>query len=192
MTLLSEYKKKRKFERTPEPSGKIKRSASERPLMFVVQKHRASRLHYDFRLELDGVLKSWAIPKGPSLDPSVKRLAMMTEDHPLEYRMFEGTIPKGNYGAGEVIVWDDGVYHSAETADPKENRKKLKSGLMRGHLDILLLGKKLKGRFLLHKIKGDESERGNPWLLIKQEDEYASGAEVVDDITSVRSRRTLP
>ena len=133
-------------------------------------------MHYDFRLELDGVLKSWAIPKGPSMDPSTKRLAMQVEDHPLEYGGFEGTIPKGNYGAGEVRIWDRGFYHSSHAAaqEPQENLKQLREGLAKGHLDIVLYGDKLQGRFSLVKIKSAETKKDNAWLFIKHTDEGAS------------------
>ncbi len=125
--------------------------------IFVVQKHHATHLHYDFRLELDGVLKSWAIPKGPSLNPAIKRLAIMVDDHPLEYASFEGHIPEGEYGAGDVIIWDKGSY------------KLLKGSLKEGKLEFYLLGKKLKGAFVLLKLRGKEKE----WLLIKKKDEFA-------------------
>jgi bifunctional non-homologous end joining protein LigD len=184
---LEEYNKKRSFSKTPEPKGAVKKSKTG-PLRFVVQKHDASHLHYDFRLELDGVLLSWAIPKGPSLNPKDKRLAMQTEDHPLSYATFEGTIPKGEYGGGEVIVWDEGVYMSAETSDPELSRKKLKSGLHTGDLKFVLLGEKLKGAFALIKLKGREE---NAWLLIKKDDEYATAEDITANTASVRSSRVL-
>src|SRR5687767_9053879 len=140
---LSLYKKKRNFSDTPEPAGKIKSSASK--LKFVVQKHAASRLHYDFRLEVDGVLKSWAVPKGPSLNPKDKRLAMMVEDHPFDYRTFEGTIPEGNYGAGTVMVWDQGEVGGVESKDRAGSERELREGLEKGRLSFILHGEKLRG-----------------------------------------------
>jgi len=183
---LEEYKKKRDLEKTPEPSGKVKEGG--KVLRFVVQKHAASHLHYDFRIEMDGVLKSWAIPKGPSLDPSVKRLAMMVEDHPYDYRTFEGTIPKGNYGAGEVIVWDEGTYHAPGVSDSQESEKLLRAGLYKGDLKFILEGHKLKGEFALVKIKADKD---NSWLLLKKKDQWASSDDVTRDNRSVLSDAEL-
>src|SRR5881394_1733043 len=167
---LTLYKKKRSFKKTPEPEGK-KRSQSKSKLRFVVQKHDATQLHYDFRLEMEGVLKSWAIPKGPSLNPDDKRLAMMVEDHPFDYRTFEGTIPEGNYGAGTVMVWDQGTYCSRETADRAESQRLLREGLHKGHLSFVLNGEKLQGEFSLVRL-----QRGakNGWLLVKKRDSWAS------------------
>lgn len=167
---LSKYNSKRNFAVTNEPQGKT--TKTEVSLRFVVQRHAATRLHYDFRLELDGVLKSWAIPKGPSLHPEDKRLAMMVEDHPYEYRTFEGSIPKGNYGAGEVEIWDEGTYHPLITKNKKEDEKELLKELNAGSLKFVLKGKKLKGEFALVKIKNDD--KGNAWLLIKHHDQYAT------------------
>ena len=165
---LTLYNKKRNFNITPEPTGKAKSSASK--LSFVVQRHKASRLHYDFRLEMDGVLKSWAVPKGPSLNPKDKRLAMMVEDHPYDYKDFTGIIPEGNYGAGIVEIWDSGTYSDLDNSDKKTAEKKLKAGLESGNLKVRLFGKKLKGEFALVKLKASED---NSWLLIKHNDEYA-------------------
>src|SRR6478735_5922491 len=149
---LSVYKKKRSFTETPEPTGG---KASGNELRFVIQKHDASHLHYDFRLEMEGVLKSWAVPKGPSTDPAIKRLAMMVEDHPFDYRNFEGIIPKGQYGGGTVIVWDEGTYEMAgEFGSKKEMEKSLLQGLKKGKIHFLLHGKKLKGEFALVKTTG--------------------------------------
>ncbi|MGN6633035.1 MAG: DNA polymerase ligase N-terminal domain-containing protein, partial [Nitrososphaeraceae archaeon] len=180
---LQKYHKKRNFSKTPEPVGSIELQRQQRQqktdtttsLRFVVQKHEASRLHYDFRLETeDGALKSWAVPKGISLDPKVKRLAVTTEDHPLDYLLFEGVIPKGNYGAGTVIVWDTGHYTIEYD---------LSEQLQSGKIVFTLLGQKLKGRFSLirtnrGKGRGIREEEGevesNQWLLIKANDEFAS------------------
>lgn len=164
---LELYKKKRNFSKTPEPEGKPKSSKSK--LAFVIQRHKASHLHYDFRLEMDGVLKSWAVPKGPSLNPKDKRLAMMVEDHPYDYKDFAGIIPSG-YGAGIVEIWDEGTYSDLENSDIKTAQKLLKAGLHAGNLKIRMYGKKLKGEFALVKLKGKED---NTWLLIKHNDEYA-------------------
>ena len=174
---LAEYKKKRRFNVTPEPGPKEKRS--ELGNIFVVQKHRATQLHYDFRLEADGVLKSWAVPKGPSMDPAVKRLAMQVEDHPVDYADFEGVIPEGEYGGGTVMVWDYGVY-------APENVKKVSDGLKKGDLKFVLLGKKLKGSFVLVRT------RDRQWLLIKHKDEYVTDEEIAEtEPFSVLTKRTL-
>lgn len=164
---LELYKKKRNFSETPEPEGKSKSSKSK--LAFVIQRHKASHLHYDFRLEMDGVLKSWAVPKGPSLNPKDKRLAMVVEDHPYDYKDFAGVIPSG-YGAGIVEIWDEGTYSDLENSDIKTAQKLLKAGLHAGNLKVRMFGKKLKGEFALVKLKGKED---NTWLLIKHNDEFA-------------------
>src|SRR5512140_1335436 len=184
---LTRYKRKRDFTATPEPKGKVR--ASRGALRFVVQKHAASHVHYDFRLELDGVLKSWAVPKGPSMNPSDKRLAMMVEDHPLDYRTFEGSIPEGNYGAGEVIVWDEGTYHSEESPDRLESTRTLRRGLEEGKLSFVLEGKKLRGGFTLVRTGPPEK---HSWLLIKKKDRFAELRDIREDINSVRSGKTLP
>lgn len=185
---LRDYIRKRSFTDTPEPGAKPGKTGNR--LRFVVQKHAASHLHYDFRLEMEGVLKSWAVPKGPSSDPAVKRLAMQVEDHPYAYRTFEGTIPEGNYGAGTVIVWDEGFYEPYEAAgsDKKTGEKSLLSGLKAGKIKIVLHGKKLKGAFALVK----SPARGeNAWLLMKLKDEHASADDVLAEETSVKSGLTL-
>ena len=181
---LSKYNEKRDFKQTREPKGKVEKSANE--LIFVVQKHAASHLHYDFRLEMNGVLKSWAVPKGPSMDPEVKRLAMMVEDHPYSYKDFEGTIPAGNYGAGNVIVWDNGTYTSDEKTASDE--KQLLTDLKKGRLSFVLKGKKLKGEFSLVKLHGKQE---NAWLLIKKQDKYASESDILEKDKSVISKRSL-
>lgn len=183
---LSEYKKKRNFNSTKEPEAKIKKSGNA--LLFVVQKHDARNLHYDFRLEFDGVLKSWAVPKGPSLNPDDKRLAIMVEDHPFDYKDFEGEIPKGNYGSGHVIVWDAGTYTYPEAENAADAYKKLEAGFVKGHLALQLNGEKLKGGFDLVKLKGKED---NAWLLMKKEDDFASKADVLKQEKSVLSDQTL-
>ncbi len=170
----------RDFKATPEPSGGKPRKA-KLPI-FVIQKHHASRLHYDFRLEMEGVLKSWAVPKGPSYDPTVKRLAMMTEDHPYDYAGFEGVIPEGNYGAGNVIIWDNGEWEFIEPGD--DPVKALKSG----KLTFRLFGKKMFGEWALVKIKGRSEGKGNEWLLLKHRDQFAS-ADV--DVTEVAPRSVI-
>lgn len=183
---LEEYAKKRDFKKTAEPKGKLFKGDSN--LKFVIQKHAASHLHYDFRLELDGVLKSWAVPKGPSLDPGVKRLAMMVEDHPYDYKDFEGIIPEGNYGAGKVIIWDEGFYHSLYSDNKGESENQLKQGLHKGDLKFVLHGKKVNGAFALVKMKGDEK---NTWLLIKKKDEFASTEEITLKDRSVKSNKKI-
>src|SRR5690242_2817736 len=159
MASLTEYKKKRKFDKTPEPGPTKKRTRTGR--MFVIQKHRATQLHYDFRLEADGVLKSWAVPKQPSLDPTRKRLAVHVEDHPLSYATFEGTIPEGEYGAGTVKVWDHGTYENL-----RAGRQTVSEGIEAGRLEFVLHGDRLKGRFVLVRMRGRQGGKDN-WLLIK-------------------------
>jgi bifunctional non-homologous end joining protein LigD len=184
---LSTYKKKRSFKKTPEPVGG---KSKENALRFVVQKHDATNLHYDFRLEMQGVLKSWAVPKGPSMDPAVKHLAMMVEDHPYDYRTFEGIIPPGNYGAGTVIVWDEGTFEPADVNvdDKKQQEKYLLHQLHSGKLKFILHGKKLNGEFALVKT----SARGeNAWLLMKLKDKYATTEDVIKKDKSVVSNKTI-
>jgi bifunctional non-homologous end joining protein LigD len=164
---LNEYRKKRDFKISPEPSGA--KAAPKEPkssLIYVIQKHRASQLHYDFRLEYNGTLLSWAIPKGPSLDPSVKRLAMHVEDHPIEYASFEGVIPEGEYGGGTVMVWDQGTW-TPEVPD-------VAAALEKGDLKFTLHGKKLKGSWVLVRTRGYGSSSKTSWLLIKHRDNFAS------------------
>src|SRR5271170_206756 len=184
---LTEYRRKRDFAKTPEPAGVVARKTATQSLSFVIQKHAARRLHYDFRLELDGVLKSWAVPKGPSLDPADKRLAIMVEDHPLDYRTFEGIIPQGNYGAGTVMVWDEGSYHALAASSRADSERAMAEGLEKGSLKIVLEGQKLKGEFALVKLRKTE----NQWLLIKHRDQYARSEDVRDQDRSAVSGRTL-
>ena len=185
---LDKYKEKRDSSKTPEPFGG--KSAEKDALRFVIQKHAASHLHYDFRLEMEGVLKSWAVPKGPSTDPDVKRLAMMVEDHPYDYRTFEGIIPQGQYGGGTVIVWDEGTYVPADfkAKTKKELDNHLLHDLHSGKIKFILKGKKLKGEFALIKAHG----RGeNGWLLMKLEDKYASKDDITENEKSAVSGKTL-
>jgi bifunctional non-homologous end joining protein LigD len=166
---LSKYNKKRNFKVTSEPEGKTDNSAASR---FVVQRHDASRLHYDFRLEMGGVLKSWAVPKGPSLNPADKRLAVMVEDHPVSYIGFKGSIPEGNYGAGKVIIWDNGHFLPINKDHEPISEKQALAALKKGELKIFMNGKKIKGEFVLVQLK-KAGEDGKNWLLIKHNDEYA-------------------
>jgi bifunctional non-homologous end joining protein LigD len=185
---LAEYRRKRDFSKTAEPAGG--RARSKQKLAFVIQKHAASHLHYDLRLELDGVMKSWAVPKGPSLDPSVKRLAMQVEDHPVEYNTFEGTIPKGEYGGGTVMLWDRGTYSYGGTdPDPVEG---LRRGYSKGDFKFVLNGKRLKGSWVLVRTRRDDRGKAQ-WLLIKHRDEYAApDSDVTEEHqTSVATRRSM-
>ena len=209
MDKLSKYKSMRSRDKTPEPFGDenppFEESQGEQAksypnkLVFVVQKHKATALHYDFRLEVDGVMPSWAVPKGPSLDPGVKRLAMKTEDHPLDYRHFEGSIPKGEYGGGEVIIWDEGEYWPEKEVDGQRVKVKVKSegeklileGIEKGEIKFFLEGTRLRGSFALVKTKGFGG-RENAWLLIKHKDEFAKvGFEAKDYVKSVVSDKQL-
>lgn len=184
---LKKYVAKRDFSKTTEPkSGK---SSDRNKLHFVIQKHDASRLHYDFRLEMEGVLKSWAVPKGPSTDPKTKRLAMMVEDHPYDYKDFEGIIPQGEYGGGTVIVWDEGTYEPIEPIKGKKAQEKHLLGQLKdGSLKIKLNGEKLQGEFALVKTHGMGE---NGWLLIKHKDEYASTKDITKEDKSVLSGKTI-
>jgi bifunctional non-homologous end joining protein LigD len=168
---LEEYRKKRDFKRTPESAGGAEQSPRSKLPIFVVQKHEATRLHYDFRLEIDGVLVSWAVPKGPSLNPVVKRLAIQTEDHPIEYADFEGIIPEGEYGAGTVMVWDKGTYET----DPPDSAA---GQLSQGELKFTLHGRKLRGGFILirTRLKASGGRGQRSWLLIKRQDEFADSS----------------
>ena len=184
---LAEYRRKRDFSRTREPKGGTRKRPSR--LAYVIQKHAASSLHYDLRLELDGVMKSWAVPKGPSLDPAVKRLAIHVEDHPIEYNQFEGTIPAGEYGGGTVMIWDYGTYTAVGEAEDSEAA--LRAGYRKGEFKFVVKGKRLKGSWVLVRTKG-RGERGQ-WLLIKHRDEAADPDTDPTEAyqTSARSGRTM-
>jgi bifunctional non-homologous end joining protein LigD len=182
---LGDYASKRKFDKTPEPKPRAR--TQEKGLVFVIHKHAARALHYDLRLALEGVLKSWAVPKGPSLDPSLKRLAVMVEDHPFDYKDFEGVIPEGSYGAGSVIIWDRGFYHHPSTKDETESEKLLLEGLRKGNMKFVLEGEKLHGEFALVKTGKD----GKSWLLLKKKDRYAVEKDILEENRSVASHKTL-
>lgn len=183
--VLREYRAKRRFDVTTEPEGRtVARKPRKKRLAFVVQKHRATALHYDFRLEWDGVMLSWAVPKGPSLDPTVKRLAMQVEDHPVEYNDFEGIIPAGEYGGGTVMIWDRGTW-APEVAD-------VAAAVKKGELKLTLRGKKLHGSWVLVRTRPRGGDKRPSWLLIKHRDEAASTADVAEtEPRSVVSKRLL-
>lgn len=186
---LAEYRRKRDFSKTPEPEGGTA-PGGVKALRFVIQKHAASRLHFDLRLELDGVMKSWAVPKGPSLDPTVKRLAMQVEDHPIEYNTFEGIIPEGEYGGGTVMLWDRGTYRPETPVRGRDPQELLREQYARGELKIFLRGDRLRGGFALVRMK----RPGRPqWLLIKHRDEFARpGSDIEREATtSVKTGRDL-
>jgi len=191
---LDEYKRKRRFEETPEPPPKLEKQSRHR---FCVQRHAATRLHYDFRLEMEGVLKSWAVPKGPSLDPADKRLAMQVEDHPVSYFDFEGTIPKGNYGGGTAMVWDAGTWEPLSPVPVNGEyvpgtEKEAAVMLANGDLKFRLKGKRLNGDFALVHIKGRAGSKGNEWLLIKKKDDHvAAGFDIDTYDTSILTGRTM-
>jgi bifunctional non-homologous end joining protein LigD len=179
---LATYNEKRNFKKTTEPEGKEGKSG--RKLLYVVQKHRATALHYDFRLEHNGVLLSWAVPKGPSLDPSVKRLAMQVEDHPVDYGGFEGIIPEGEYGGGTVMLWDRGEW-KPENGDPD-------AAMAKGDFKFTLMGEKLKGSWVLVKTRGFGSKTHTSWLLIKHRDQYASTEDIAEtEPRSVKTKRLM-
>jgi len=196
---LKVYKSKRSISKTPEPF--TSKDVDPNKLYFVIQKHKATTLHYDFRLEVGGVMPSWAAPRGPSLDNTVKRLAQKTEDHPLDYRHFEGVIPEGEYGGGPVIIWDQGTYYPEvqledgsrrEIKDKKEGEKVMELGLKKGEIKFCLFGKKLKGSFALVKTNGFPPGRKNSWLLIKHKDKYVIPAyDAKDYPKSVKSGKTI-
>lgn len=189
---LAEYRRKRDFTKTAEPAGEVEPARSSH-LRFVIQKHAATRLHFDLRLELDGVMKSWAVPKGPSTDPSMKRLAMEVEDHPIEYNTFEGTIPKGEYGGGTVMLWDKGTY--APDKSTGDDEAAAREGYARGDLKISFFGERMRGSYTLVRMKysRDASSSSKPqWLFIKHRDEFASASDIVaDNMTSVETGRTM-
>jgi len=187
---LSEYRRKRDFSKTAEPSGNEERAKKKKSLVFIIQKHAASHLHFDFRLELDGVMKSWAVPKGPSYDPAVKRLAMQVEDHPIDYNTFEGTIPQGEYGGGTVMLWDRGTYTSA--LDEDDPIPALRNGYAKGDLKILMHGERMLGSWVLVRTRRGSDSKPQ-WLLIKHRDDFSKpGSDIVArEMTSVTTGRTM-
>ncbi|MGK5546154.1 DNA polymerase ligase N-terminal domain-containing protein [Streptomyces sp. URMC 127] len=191
---LTEYRRKRDFTRTAEPNAAKEartptRSRADGRPSFVVQIHDASTMHFDFRLEADGVLKSWAVPKGPSRDPQEKRLAVPTEDHPLAYRTFEGVIAEGGYGAGTVIVWDEGTYRN-ETTGRGGSEVPVAEALRRGHVSFWMDGRKLHGGYSLTRIREGHGGRGEAWVLVKRKDKHAAAAHGSPDPVRARSART--
>lgn len=184
---LKKYQQKRNFDETSEPAPILKLK-KKKQLIFVIQKHAATRLHYDLRLEVNGVLKSWAVPKGPSLNPRDKHLAIMVEDHPYDYHNFEGIIPEGNYGAGTVMVWDAGTYLPLDQNYEVTDEKAMEKGIKEGKLHFGLAGHKLFGIFALIRIKSDKD---NQWLLFKKDDPYATQTDILKKDRSVLSDRTM-
>jgi DNA ligase D-like protein (predicted 3'-phosphoesterase) len=182
---LKEYRSKRRFDRTAEPRGEAAPGSGGAPV-FVVQIHDASTLHFDFRLEVDGVLKSWSVPKGPSGDPEVKRLAMPTEDHPMDYRTFEGVIAAGEYGGGTVIVWDQGTYRPL-THDRRDRPVPFADALAKGHVSFWLDGAKLRGGYSLTRFRGADGSERESWLLVKRDDERVRSARDAPDPWRARS-----
>lgn len=189
MAKLEEYNRIRNFEATPEPAGEVESTSADGPLRFFVQLHYATGLHYDFRLEVDGVLKSFAVPKGPSLNPLDQRLAVHVEDHPIKYGSFEGIIPPGNYGAGTVLVWDVGTYTEKTSSSREESDTKMRLGFAQGHMKIVLDGHKLRGEYALVRLKDKKS--ANAWMLFKKRDQHAAIRDVLQDGVSARSGRTI-
>jgi bifunctional non-homologous end joining protein LigD len=186
---LKEYHNKRDFGQTTEPSGKAAKVKKAKQLVYVVQRHFATRLHYDFRLELHGTLKSWAVPKGPSLNPDDKRLAVMVEDHPYDYKNFYGAIPDGNYGAGDVEIWDQGFYFPVDEHHQPISETQAQKNLDKGELKILVAGTHLQGEFVLVRLKQDDKN----WLLIKHKDDYSTESEYnIADIKALKSKRKVP
>ena len=183
---LEAYNKKRDFTKTAEPAGKVETLDWSGGRGFIVQKHDATRLHYDFRLELDGTLKSWAVTRGPSLDPQDKRLSVRTEDHPLSYATFEGTIPKGEYGGGTVMLWDRGTW----TPDPRKDPRKT---LEDGHLHFTLDGERMKGEWIMIRLKPRPGERNENWILRKVDDDHAGSGTVLTEkyLTSIKTGRSM-
>jgi bifunctional non-homologous end joining protein LigD len=191
---LTEYRKKRDFHKTAEPAGGAEKKAAgaKGKLQFVIQKHAASHLHFDLRLELDGVMKSWAVPKGPAPDPSIKRLAMQVEDHPMEYNRFEGTIPEGEYGGGTVMLWDNGTYEPEKGGGEDGVRE----GIRKGDLKVVFHGKRMQGSWVLVRTRGwgSSSSSSKPsWLLIKHRDEHAEPGDALVEthVTSIVSNKTM-
>ncbi|MGQ0589950.1 MAG: DNA polymerase ligase N-terminal domain-containing protein, partial [Sphingosinicella sp.] len=182
---LATYSRKRDFSKTKEPAGKVAGKRAKQRI-FMVQKHDATRLHYDFRLELGGTLKSWAVTRGPSLDPADKRLAVRTEDHPMRYATFEGTIPKGEYGGGTVMLWDRGTWEPEPGKDPAKT-------IEEGHLHFTLHGERMKGEWVMFRLKPRLGEKGENWILKKVDDEFAGSSTGLTDVhlTSVETDRTM-